>query len=66
MTFEEFQDPRLVTLSLTLDEGRDDLGFYLDLARRLQVAVERPLVVVDIGCGTGELAVALAARERGE
>ena len=62
MTFEEFHDPRLVTLSLTLDEGRDDLGFYLDLARRLQVGVERPLVVVDIGCGTGELAVALAAR----
>ncbi len=62
MTFEEFHDPRLVTLSLTLDEGRGDLAFYLDLASRLQAQVDHPLQVVDLGCGTGELAVALAER----
>ena len=62
MTFEEFHDPRLVTLSLTLDENRADLGFYLDLARRLQAGLDRPLVVADLGCGTGELAIALAER----
>lgn len=62
MAFEEFHDPRLVTLSLTLDAGRTDLGFYLDLAADLQASLDRPIDVLDIGCGTGALAVALAER----
>jgi SAM-dependent methyltransferase len=55
--FEEFSDPRLVTLYDWWDPFRTDIGFYLDLAS------QRPgSVILDVGCGTGLLATQLAQR----
>ena len=53
----QFADPRLAVLYDVLDHDRSDLEPYLDLAREVQAHR-----VLDIGCGTGSLAVLLAAR----
>ncbi len=55
MTFQEFEDPRLVALYDAWGVGREDTAFWLALAREVEAAT-----VVDIGCGTGEITVALA------
>jgi SAM-dependent methyltransferase len=54
---EYFADPRLAGLYDTLTAGRHDIGFYLALAAELGART-----VVDVGCGTGVLAVELAGR----
>jgi ubiquinone/menaquinone biosynthesis C-methylase UbiE len=54
---EYFADPRLAALYDTLNTGRHDIDFYLALAAEL-----RARTVVDVGCGTGLLAVELAER----
>jgi SAM-dependent methyltransferase len=55
--FEEFTDPQLVAVYDSGDPARPDFAFYVDLAAA--VSAES---VVDVGCGTGQLAVALARR----
>ncbi|GEP38199.1 methyltransferase [Nocardioides psychrotolerans] len=55
-----FADPRLAELYDVLDDDRSDLDAYVALAD--EVEARR---VVDIGCGTGSLAVLLAARGLG-
>jgi len=55
--FEEFTDPRLVAIYDRWEQVRPDYDFYRDLA-----ATMRAEAVVDIGCGTGQLAVELARR----
>lgn len=52
-----FADPRWAYLYDLLDNDRSDLDAYLAIIDRLGVRT-----VVDIGCGTGSLAVLLAAR----
>lgn len=52
-----FADPRLAALYDILDDDRSDLDAYEALAE--EVAARH---VVDIGCGTGSLAVRLASR----
>lgn len=52
---EHYTDPTLVSRYDAENAGRDDTRFYVDLADRLQART-----VVDVGCGTGVLAVALA------
>lgn len=52
---EEFSDPRLAALYDTTCGWGPDHTFYLELAQRLSASA-----VVDIGCGTGMLAVAIA------
>jgi SAM-dependent methyltransferase len=53
--FEEFSDPRLVSLYDWWDPLRRDTAFYIGLA------AERPgSEIIDVGCGTGLLACALA------
>ncbi|GAA1154148.1 class I SAM-dependent methyltransferase [Nocardioides aquiterrae] len=51
-----FADPRLAALYDDLDGDRADLDAYLAIVEELGVSS-----VVDIGCGTGSLAVRLAA-----
>ena len=53
-----YTDPALVSRYDAENSGRDDTLFYLDLAARLQAQT-----VVDVGCGTGVLAVALATTD---
>jgi len=55
--FEEFNDPRLVAVYDAWDEDRGDIPFFIDLAAH--AAAES---VLDLGCGTGALAVELARR----
>jgi SAM-dependent methyltransferase len=50
-----FAHPRLAAVYDAFDGARDDLALYLDIVREL--GARR---VVDIGCGTGSLAVLLA------
>jgi ubiquinone/menaquinone biosynthesis C-methylase UbiE len=50
-----FSHPRLAPLYDAFDGDRDDLDFYLDLADELGANT-----VLDVGCGTGCLAVRLA------
>lgn len=58
MTVEEyFSDPRLARLYDTLCGGRDDIEFYLALAEGIGATT-----IIDIGCGTGLLAIELAGR----
>lgn len=52
-----YTDPRLAAHYDVENAGRDDIEFYLALAAELEAES-----VVDLGCGTGVLAVDLAAR----
>jgi ubiquinone/menaquinone biosynthesis C-methylase UbiE len=51
-----FADPRLAVLYDALDDDRSDLDAYVAIAGELEART-----VVDVGCGTGSLAVRLAA-----
>jgi len=55
--FEEYSDPRLVAAYDSWDPARRDLVFYRDLAAAVSATS-----VVDVGCGTGRLAIELARR----
>ena len=52
-----FDDPQLAALYDTIHEHAEDTPFYLDLAAELASGD-----IVDLGCGTGRLALLLAAR----
>ncbi|MFD7022076.1 class I SAM-dependent DNA methyltransferase [Promicromonospora sukumoe] len=52
-----FVDPRLARLYDAFDDDRGDLDLYVGLAERLGART-----VVDVGCGTGVLALLLAGR----
>src|SRR5262245_11591407 len=54
-----FAHPRLAPLYDAFDRGRDDLTAYRDIAAEL--GAHR---VLDVGCGTGSLAVLLAGDGR--
>jgi SAM-dependent methyltransferase len=54
---EIFADPRLAALYDVFDDDRSDLGVYAAIADELGART-----VIDVGCGTGSLAVLLAAR----
>jgi SAM-dependent methyltransferase len=54
---DHYTDPRLAALYDLENSGRDDVDFYLALADDLGARD-----VIDLGCGTGVLAVDLAAR----
>jgi len=57
MADEIFASPRLAAIYDALDPHRDDLDAYVDLAGEFGARS-----VLDVGCGTGTLAVMLAAR----
>ncbi|MBD0670368.1 class I SAM-dependent methyltransferase [Streptomyces sp. CBMA156] len=57
MADEAYTDPRLAALYDLIEADRTDLHPYLALARRLDARH-----VLDLGCGTGTLALALTAR----
>jgi SAM-dependent methyltransferase len=52
-----FADPRLAVLYDVFDDDRSDLDMYIAIAQEFAASS-----VVDIGCGTGSLAVRLAAQ----
>jgi ubiquinone/menaquinone biosynthesis C-methylase UbiE len=54
-----FAHPRLAPVYDSFDGQRDDLAVYLDIAGELDAGR-----VLDVGCGTGSLAVLLAGRGR--
>lgn len=54
-----FSDPRLAAVYDTFDGDRDDLDAYVAIADELSANL-----VLDIGCGTGSLAIRLAATGR--
>jgi SAM-dependent methyltransferase len=56
---DHYTDPRLAALYDLENSGRDDMDFYLALADEVGAGD-----VVDLGCGTGVLAVDLAAGGR--
>ncbi|GAA3865868.1 class I SAM-dependent methyltransferase [Saccharothrix violaceirubra] len=59
MPDEIFDHPRLARIYDDFDGERDDLAAYLALADELGAKT-----VLDVGCGTGNLAILLAARGR--
>jgi SAM-dependent methyltransferase len=54
-----FADPRLARIYDAFDAPRDDLNLYLEIAAEVGASS-----VLDVGCGTGSLAVLLAASGR--
>ncbi len=54
-----FADPRLAFLYDVLDDDRSDLDAYMAIAEEVRASS-----VIDIGCGTGSLAVRLARSGR--
>lgn len=52
-----FGEPRLAALYDAFDGDRDDLDLYVDIVAELAA-----LTVLDVGCGTGSLAIRLAER----
>ncbi|GGU71018.1 class I SAM-dependent methyltransferase [Lentzea flava] len=54
-----FSDPRLARIYDLFDEPRDDLALYTGIADELGASS-----VLDVGCGTGSLAVLLASSGR--
>jgi len=57
MVDEEFRHPRLAAIYDALDLDRRDLDLYVDLVE--EIGADR---VLDVGCGTGTLAIILAER----
>src|SRR6266480_2179865 len=51
-----FTDPRLAALYDLINQHVEDTAFYIELAREVA-----PADVIDLGCGTGRLALALSA-----
>lgn len=52
-----FDDPKLAALYDVINLHTEDMPFYVDLAAELA-----PVDVIDLGCGTGRLALILSAR----
>jgi SAM-dependent methyltransferase len=56
---QHYTDPRLVALYDIENKRRADSDFYLGLAAEID-----PRTIIDLGCGTGELAIELALNGR--